>query len=247
MKVVFDPAFYEVYSRDPAAEPGRMQAIVEEIRDIAVFISPEPATEADLLLAHTEGHLAEVRSEGVFDIAALAAGAAIQAARMSFREPVFGLIRPPGHHASRDSFWGFCYFSNMAIAILAMKAEGRIEKAHVLDFDLHFGDGTTNILGPLPWVSLHNPMSGKRHDYMADVAERLESLETDIIGISAGFDHHREDWGKLLTTDDYFMMGKWAKEAAERCKAGLFALLEGGYNHRVLGKNVRALMEGMGA
>ncbi|TYT75478.1 histone deacetylase family protein [Desulfobotulus mexicanus] len=245
MKVVFDPAFHEVYSHDPASEPGRIQAIVQEIEDMAVFIAPEPATKEELLRAHSEDLLDEVRREGVFDIAALAAGAAILSARMSFKEPVFGLIRPPGHHASRDSCWGFCYFSNIAVALLAMKAEGLIQTAHVLDFDLHFGDGTTNILGPLPWVTLHNPMSRNRKDYLEDVESRLESLETDIIAISAGFDHHKDDWGGLLATEDYFNMGRWAKKASRRCKAGLFALLEGGYNHKVLGINARALMEGM--
>jgi len=42
-------------------------------------------------------------------------------------------------------------------------------------------------------------------------------------------------------------MGKMVKEAAKRNQGGCFAILEGGYNHRVLGQNVLALLEGMEA
>jgi len=59
-------------------------------------------------------------------------------------KPSFGLIRPPGHHASPDSCWGFCYFNNIAIAIRRLIDEGRVKKALIIDFDLHFGDGTFN-------------------------------------------------------------------------------------------------------
>ncbi len=88
-----------------------------------------------------------VRREGVYDIAALAAGGAIQTAAIGLTEPCFGLIRPPGHHASAASSWGFCYFNNMAVALEKLYREKKIGTAFILDFDLHFGDGTVNILG----------------------------------------------------------------------------------------------------
>jgi acetoin utilization deacetylase AcuC-like enzyme len=50
----------------------------------------------------------------------------------------------------------------------------------------------------------------------------------------------------LLTTDDYRTIGRLVKEAAEiNCKGRRFAVLEGGYNHAVLGRNVRAFVEGL--
>ena len=60
-----------------------------------------------------------------------------------------------------------------------------------------------------------------------------------------GFDHHQQDWGGLLTTGDYREMGRMVREAAVRNNGGCFGLLEGGYNHRVLGDNVMAFLEGL--
>jgi acetoin utilization deacetylase AcuC-like enzyme len=68
----------------------------------------------------------------------------------------------------------------------------------------------------------------------------------DIIAISAGFDRHEEDWGGLLKTEDYSTIGKWAKEASlEHCQGRRFGVLEGGYNHSVLGRNVRSFLQGL--
>jgi acetoin utilization deacetylase AcuC-like enzyme len=69
--------------------------------------------------------------------------------------------------------------------------------------------------------------------------------DADIIGVSAGFDNHIEDWGGLLSTEDYRELGRITRNAAEKSKGGCFAVLEGGYNHQVLGKNVLAFLEGM--
>ena len=55
------------------------------------------------------------------------------------------------------------------------------------------------------------------------------------------------DWGGLLKTEDYTTMGKWVREAARRNAGGCFGILEGGYNHSVLGKNVLAFIEGLDA
>jgi len=246
MKIVFHEDFYREYTSDPAAAAGRIEPIVSALQGAAEFITAEPATEKQIGAVHSLDHIEDVKSEGVYSIAALAAGGAIQAARIGRTEPAFGLIRPPGYHASRSSAWGFCYFNNMAVALTALKQEGLISSAFVLDIDLHYGDGTVNILGGETWVDILNPQARSRAAYYSEVEEKLTGIEADIIGISAGFDHHVDDWGGLLTTDDYEAIGKLVRAAAQRCKGGCFALLEGGYNHAVLGKNVAALLRGMG-
>ncbi len=245
MKVYFHDDFYSVYTMDPAAAEGRMEAVVEAVAPMAEFVVPDPAPAAAIAAVHTASHIATVKGEGLYDIAALAAGGAIEAARTGLQEPAFACIRPPGHHASGNSAWGFCFFNNMSIALTALKQEGLIKTAFVLDFDYHFGDGNVNILGDTGWVTLLNPSSHKRESYLDEVKTALAGLEVDIIGISAGFDHHIDDWGGLLETEDYTTFGTWVRRAAERSGGGCFALLEGGYNHDVLGTNVAALLKGM--
>jgi acetoin utilization deacetylase AcuC-like enzyme len=245
MKVVFDKTFHTVYTSDPAAAHGRMEAVMAHIPKDIELIEPGPATQEQLEIAHTVSHIKDVRLEGLFDIAALSAGAAIISARIGLDEPCFGAIRPPGHHASEDSAWGFCFFNNMAVALLTLKSENLIQTALVLDVDLHYGDGTVNILGEKNWVKICNPAKNNRSDYLKEVEEFLTFNKVDMIGISAGFDHHQADWGGLLATEDYFQIGRMAREASKKNAGGCFAVLEGGYNHDVLGLNVAALINGM--
>ncbi len=194
---------------------------------------------------HSRRHLDRVRDEGLYEVAALAAGGAIQAARRSLTAPAFALIRPPGHHASADSCWGFCYFNNMAVALARLKQEGAITRAFVLDFDLHYGDGNVNILGERPWVSIENPDAETAAQFLVRTEAALAAETFDINGVSAGFDYHVEDCGGLLTTEDYFTLGQMVRTAARRQAAGCFGILEGGYNHDVLGLNVRAFIRGL--
>ena len=245
MKVVFHEDFYKVYTSDPAAEQGRIEAVMEVISGKVDLVIAQKAQMEDIEAVHTKAHVDRVKNMGLHEIASLAAGGAIQAAEIGLMEPCFGLIRPPGHHASSDSAWGFCFYSNMAIAMDHLKRKGAIKSAYVLDFDLHYGDGTVNILGKKGYVHIHNPKSSERKSYLKEVASELENFKADIIGISAGFDNHEEDWGGVLNTDDYRQMGRLVREAANRAGAGFFAILEGGYNHRVLGHNAWALMQGM--
>ncbi len=245
MKVVFHADFYDVYTDDPAAAGGRMEAIVSVIEPYVEFVQARPASEGEIAAVHTPDHIERVRRIGLYDIAALAAGGAIQAATLGLEEACFAAIRPPGHHASAGSCWGFCFFNNMAVAIEAVKQQGRIRSAYILDFDLHFGDGTENILGRKSYVSIHNPGSYDREAYLEEVGRELERFPVDLIGISAGFDNHRQDWGGLLRTDDYFTMGRMVRDAARRNGGGCFAVLEGGYNYDVLGQNALALINGL--
>ena len=245
MKVVFHEDFYQVYTGDPAAAAGRMEAIVETILPHVEIVAAEPALRCDIAAVHSEMHIRQVENQELYEIAALSAGGAIQAAQIGLSEPCFGLIRPPGHHASSASAWGFCYFNNMAVALEALRRQRKIAGACVLDIDLHFGDGTVNILGKRNWVTVHNVEVNSRSRYLQEIKLALENSRADLIGISAGFDNHAADWGGLLHTEDYEEIGSLVHAAAIRNGGGCFAVLEGGYNHEVLGENVLALIQGM--
>ena len=249
MKVIFHPRFYEVYTSDPAAAPGRMEPMVKALEKEFEFIEPGPASEKDLGRVHGKSHIQSVKGEPhVYELGILAAGAAIQAGEMAFEgQPAFGLIRPPGHHASPHSCWGFCYFNNIAIAIKRLMSDEKIKSALILDFDLHYGDGTSNSFSGSTSVSYFHPEGTRRDGFLEEVRRCLQTERPyDIIAVSAGFDRHEEDWGGLLKTEDYFTIGKWAKEASiERCEGRRFGVLEGGYNHSVLGRNVKSFLQGL--
>jgi acetoin utilization deacetylase AcuC-like enzyme len=245
MKIYFAPLFYQEYTSDPAAESGRMEAIVQAIGPYVEFADCFPSSEEELLAAHTRDHLEQVRRIGLYEIAALAAGGAMGAAKTGMDEPSFALISPPGHHASADRCWGFCYFNNMAVSLYHLKRSNLADRAFVLDFDLHYGDGNVNILGNEPWVEILNPQSQSRDAYLDEVERALAGTSADVIAVSAGFDHHINDWGGLLYTEDYQAMGSMVRAAARRNSGGCYGILEGGYNHKVLGANVRAFITGL--
>jgi acetoin utilization deacetylase AcuC-like enzyme len=248
MKIVFHPRFTEVYTSDPAAAAGRLEPILKELKGSYDFVEPHAASEDDLRRVHVPSQIESVKRERhVYDIACLSAGGAVKAAQLAIEgEASFGLIRPPGHHTSADHCWGFCYFNNIAIALATLRDEGLIKNAFVLDFDLHFGDGTSNIFEGSD-IKYFHPEAQGREAFIQQIAEKFNEEDGySILAISAGFDRYIEDWGRLLSTDDYRTIGRLSKEAAqENCQGRRFAVLEGGYNHSVLGKNVRAFVEGM--
>ncbi|MFW9778387.1 MAG: histone deacetylase family protein [Candidatus Heimdallarchaeota archaeon] len=241
-QIIFSERFCKDYSGDPASEPGRMEAIIAEMEDFEL-LSPDPASEEDILLVHTPVHLQRVkRNPKVFPVALLSVGGAIKAADSALASrPMFAVIRPPGHHASPEGYWGFCYFNNVAIAIRKMLATNKIDHGVVIDFDYHFGDGTDNTFNQSSQVQYYWVRGHTREEFIGNIGAFLTELsDFDLLGVSAGFDRHIDDWGGLLTTDDYYKMGKKLKEHAKY----RFAVLEGGYNHDVLGKNVRSFIEG---
>jgi len=252
LKVVYHELYRTVYASDPAAKAGRIESIYDVIAPHFEFVEPKPATEEDIRRAHTQRHIDSIKSDKkLYEVAALSAGGAITAAELAYGgEPAFGLIRPPGHHASRDSCWGFCFFNNMAIAILKLRSEGKAERVFILDIDLHFGDGTVNILGGEPGISILNPNHGGREEYLEEIAEQLRieaQRGCDIVAVSAGFDEYELDWGGRLKTEDYEKIASMVREFSdENCEGRHFAILEGGYYHPDLGKNVKAFLDGFG-
>lgn len=257
MKIVFHPLMKESYDDTPAGAPGRLDSAISVFRNRSEYqlITPEPASENELVRAHSLAAVERIKGEGgkyqrapLYRMATLAAGGAILAADIAAKgDPAFGLIRPPGHHASRNSCWGFCYFNNMAIALLHLLSKGLIGSAFVLDFDLHFGDGTADILGGDKRVIIHNPRGHGDDNYLSDVRLALDnSPDVDIISASAGFDEYEHCWGHNLSTDAFRRIGRLIFDfAGERCDSRRFGLLEGGYYHEDLGKNILAFCEGL--
>lgn len=85
-----------------------------------------------------------------------AAVAAVGAAVMASQSNGFAFVRPPGHHAYRERASGFCIFNNIAIAVERLRRQGK--KVLIIDFDGHWGDGTSDIFyqnNDVLYASLH--------------------------------------------------------------------------------------------
>ena len=257
MKIIFHEKYYTSdYSFDPAASEGRLDGIMSIInskKEEYEIIEPKPATDKDILRAHTNTHVKRIKGEGnslLYQMSALAAGGAILAAEEAYQgDPAFAVIRPPGHHASANSCWGFCFFNNMSISLLKLFSENKIKSAFILDFDLHDGDGNINILTNRNddfKVKILNPYAHNNAAYIKETEEYMQKLENiDIFAASAGFDQGIDDWGHLLYPEDYTELGKLMKKYSEKlCEGRRYAILEGGYNHSIIGKNVDAFCQG---
>ncbi|MEO5895298.1 MAG: histone deacetylase [Vicinamibacterales bacterium] len=129
-------------------------------------VEPRPATREDLARVHDAAHLDRIEavagrpsmldpdtftSPESYEIAVLAAGAAVQASAHAMRtgDTAFALVRPPGHHAERDQPMGFCLFNNVAVAAAAARASG-VERVAIVDIDVHHGNGTQ-------WIFYNDP------------------------------------------------------------------------------------------
>lgn len=255
IKIVFHEHYYNCqYATDPAAAEGRLYGIMGIIKskpELYEIIEPIPASKADILRVHSKWHYKNIKSQALlYESSALAAGGAIMAAETAYNNaPSFAVIRPPGHHASSESCWGFCHFNNMAISLLKLYSEKKIKKAFILDFDLHTGDGNLNILENQNnefTVSILNPESTERRRYIQEVENYMKDLtDVDIFAASAGFDQGIDDWGHFLYPEDYTELGRLMKEHSQKiCSGRRYAILEGGYNHQVIGLNVDSFCSG---
>jgi acetoin utilization deacetylase AcuC-like enzyme len=182
-----------------------------------------------------------------------AAGAAIAATDAVITgqmDNAFCAVRPPGHHATRHETMGFCFFNNVAVGVRHALDVHRLERVAVVDFDVHHGNGTEDILcddervlmvsffqHPLfPYTGTHplgrnmvNVPLMPRSDgsfARAAVTEKwlpaLEAFRPEMIFISAGFDAHRDDelGGLRLLEADYEWITRQVVEVAERWSKG---------------------------
>lgn len=205
---------------------------------------------------------------GMQAYAALSVGGAIAAADLCLTEGrAFSLMRPPGHHAGRSSLGGFCYYNNIAVASVRLLRTGR--RVAILDLDGHHGNGTEDILrgregtvfisihqspaypgtGTASFENCHNfglspETSRKRYPEAFEQAMQIvKDFSPDVLGVSIGFDGHAEDplLELSLREVDYRRMGRSIAESG----FPVFAVLEGGYNTRVLGNACYCFIVGL--
>ncbi|HVQ32545.1 MAG TPA: histone deacetylase family protein [Lysobacter sp.] len=96
---------------------------------------------------------------GTWEAAFAAARCALTAAALVSEgaRSAYALCRPPGHHAARSVYGGYCYLNNAALAAQALRDAGRARVA-ILDIDYHHGNGTQDIFwsrGDVHFTSIH--------------------------------------------------------------------------------------------
>jgi acetoin utilization deacetylase AcuC-like enzyme len=241
--VVYGETYRTNYNTVDCENPDRVTSIYHEIGEIAEFREPKACPIENLALCHAASLIESVRRQkDVFEVAALAAGGAIEAAYIALERPSFALIRPPGHHAGYNFNGGFCFFNNMAVALRTLMARESVGSALIIDIDLHYGNGTFDIVKDDGNVVFKNISAVTRQDFFDQLDESLlNASQFDIVGCSAGFDTYVKDWGGLLCTEDFRKISYRIASSNRR----FFSLLEGGYYLPDLGINVRSYLQGI--
>lgn len=261
-------------------------------KDRLHFIDAPLSDEQPILLAHTPGHVQYIKdsrpstsphyldqdtlmSPGTWDATLRAVGAGCQAVDDIMGRKyttAFCAVRPPGHHATRDRAMGFCIFNNIAIAALYALDKYQLNRIAIIDFDVHHGNGTEDILAgekrvlycsthqmPLfPGTGLQShgnilniPLPAQtdgrkyREVFRQIIAPAIETFAPELILVSAGFDAHQNDplAGLALIEEDYQWIGQQIKRMADKhCQGKVISFLEGGYNLEVLGNSVEAYL-----
>lgn len=259
--------------------PQRLDAIADHLIATGLDIALEqreapPVDEGTLALAHESLYVANLRGfmeqveatgqrraldpdtvagPGTWAAALHAAGAAVAATDAVLDgeiENAFCAVRPPGHHATRRQTMGFCFFNNVAVAARHALDRRGLERVAIIDFDVHHGNGTEDIIANDDRVLMCSffqhplyPNSGAQPlgDNMVNLPvpaytkgseirelidrhwlPRLEAFRPQMLFISAGFDAHREDdLGQLgLVESDYAWITRRLKGVAERHAGG---------------------------
>jgi acetoin utilization deacetylase AcuC-like enzyme len=241
--VLFSDQFLLDYDTVDCENPQRVSTIRREIESVARFIEPESCDLADLKRCHSDRLINTVeQNRQLYEVARKAAGGAIRAGWLCCEEgPSFALIRPPGHHAGREFNGGFCFFNNIAIAVMSLFAGKAIKNALIVDIDLHYGNGTYDIVKDDERINFQNISAFTREEFFGYFESALQdAAQFDVVACSAGFDMYVHDWGGVLVTEDYRKIGALLARSCPK----VFAVLEGGYFIPDLGLNVKAFLSG---
>jgi len=228
-----------------------MRSRLVDGKEVQVF-RPKPAPLELVESCHTAAHMMNMKDDPYRDVAMLSAGSVMMAAEMVAKgeaRRAFAYTGTAGHHASRGSCWGFCYFNDVAITIAHLRAMG-LQRFLIVDVDPHFGDGTRDFFADDADVFHINMHSGKdevhdpqRNNYdiglsfgakddlflsaLKSALDLAADFDFQMAFVIFGHDSHQDDYGGFdLTFEAYPMMSRMILDAVE--ERGLVFVLSGG-------------------
>jgi acetoin utilization deacetylase AcuC-like enzyme len=239
------------------------------------FLKPAPASDEDILRVHSQDYVYKLKtgsltraevmrmevpySEELIEACWLAAGGSILAAQRALEDGFSASIGGGFHHAYPDHGEGFCVIHDVAVAIRKMQADGLIERAMVVDTDVHQGNGTAAIFGgdetvftmsihqehnypypkPPSTVDVNLPDGIGDADYLAILEKYLhrsfDEFSPQLLFYVAGADPYREDQlgGLALTMDGLARRDALVMGYAQRNRVPTAVTLAGGYARKV--------------
>jgi acetoin utilization deacetylase AcuC-like enzyme len=233
------------------------------------FFEPSVTTLHQRLLnqVHTESHIGTVQAEGFHEVAILSAAGVVTAAELLAAQQLdsaFCFVGTAGHHAGRNYSWGFCYYNDVAMAVVRLRQLG-VNRILILDMDPHSGDGTRDILALDPQITHINFFADEDYSYQDDKHHNygilidnatdkvfLEALEeilpkaanVDFVIVIFGHDSHCEDYGDFyLTINGYREFTHRMKEFA--ANRPLLFVLSGGSNPQVAASAIPTVIESL--
>ncbi len=181
MSLVYSPEYNNHQDENHIENKSRTDAIMENLSKQVFFnklkiLNPDYAHLNDILSVHTREHINFIdefcQSGGgyidfdtyatpqTYQTALLSAGGAIHASKLVLdgERWAFSISRPPGHHATSNKSMGFCIFNNVAIAVEYIRKKYGRKRFCIVDFDVHYGNGTAEIFYNDPdvlYISIH--------------------------------------------------------------------------------------------
>jgi len=164
--LVYDPIYLEHDTGRHPEKSQRLVAIMSHLEETGVkekltLLSPRPASIEELETVHAPEYVSEVKSKAErgggwldsdtimcprsYEVALYAAGGLLTGVESVVKgeiDSAFVLVRPPGHHATRNRAMGFCIFNNVAIAAKFALSNFNLSRVLIADFDVHHGNAT---------------------------------------------------------------------------------------------------------
>ncbi len=253
----------------------KYRLIYEKLLEMGVkkanFLAPQPAEEEDLLLVHTSKYLKKLKKGNLsnseiltmelpyvpefLDFASLYVGGTILAGEKALEEGLAIHIGGGFHHAFPDHGEGFCVLNDVAVAVEKIKHEGKVERAMVVDCDVHQGNGNALFFTKKDYAftfSIHQmdiypadkPSStldiglwdgDGDEKYLPELRSHFPRLYTefkpDLIFFLAGADPYEKDQlgGLKVTMDGLKERDRIIIEEARKLRIPLVILFAGGY------------------